>query len=699
MKKLSWQTESGIRKSIAILMALILLFSAVAELIQHDGTKIVVTRVHFDTRGGAQDADLYYPQFTSSHSEKIPIVILSHGGGCTKDVLNTFAGELARRGIAVLNCSSYGAGLSDQPMYDENDKGYGDMAVTSQGVWDAVNYARTLVFVDQTKIGIAGHSQGGYRTGLATALDALYLTLDQIMINFMYNEFGIEFTEEEIYGDCFELAEKYLNADQMEFFKNEYEEAKLDFDTRVKASCSVGSASKGAEKLYEAQEVQVAGYTISNLMQVNTGFLIGRWDGGSKTVTSPEVSQEFYGVDQTVSEQWLRVGGYGEEGVVLGNLFDEGMQSNEALRAAIDARQARIVMVPNMTHSREFFSNEAAAQLVAFFVTAFDYNATGVPATKIVARWREYMNTGAMICMIGLAAAFIALFSKKKYFAGIVAEHDEGELAPMNKGMNAAYLILNVAAIFYACYRCHQRKPVIWSMSKFLPIDKTGAFMYIYLFFAGLFALVIVAAFAFINKKKNGDYGLKKLGIGIGFKNVLKAFLVSYIVFVICYLSMSVIEYWFGQDYRWWMCVFTQLKTYHWPMMLRYFILIVPCTFALAALTNYNVTPEKASTGKKIAEMALVIVIGSLGIWLNHFLNMYGCWILDKELSSASICGGLIMFVPLSVYIFRKTYRVTGSIWTGAFLNALFVSWSWVSAISITNVYMGATYFEKFFGI
>ena len=28
------------------------------------------------------------------------------------------------------------------------------------------------------------------------------------------------------------------------------------------------------------------------------------------------------------------------------------------------------------------------------------------------------------------------------------------------------------------------------------------------------------------------------------------------------------------------------------------------------------------------------------------------------------------MFVPLSVYIYRKTYRVTGSIWTGTFLNA-----------------------------
>lgn len=66
--------------------------------------------------------------------------------------------------------------------------------------------------------------------------------------------------------------------------------------------------------------------------------------------------------------------------------------------------------------------------------------------------------------------------------------------------------------------------------------------------------------------------------------------------------------------------------------------------------------------------------------------------LLTRAISSSSIAGALLLFVPLSVYVARKTYRVTGSIWTGAFLNSFLIGWSWVSAISITNVYMGKTF-------
>lgn len=698
MDKSSWVTESGIKKAIAILLAVILLSSAIGCYIQHDGGEVLVKRVKFDARGGVQDADLYYPKFTSSQSEKIPIVILSHGGGCTKGVMNTFAIELARRGIAVLNCSSYGAGVSDQPMYDENGYGYGEMKVTAQGLWDAVNYARTLVFVDQTKIGVAGHSQGSYRTGLTVGLDVYYLTLDQLMIQFMYEEFGINFTEDEIKGDAKALAEKYLNADQLAHFNNEYEDVKLSYDTRIFAACGIGSTSNGAEQLFEPREISVAGYTLTGYPQVNQGMFAGTWEGSSATLLSTDFSNRIFGVDQTVDQQWVRTRYPGAEGEILGNLFDAGMQQNEGLRAAVDARQARVIMTPEMTHSRDFFSNEAAANVVAFFVQAFDYNATGIDPLNVTARWKEYANTVAMVAMIGLAAALIALISKKKFFAGITVEQTEEDLVPMSKGMNLIYILLSVAALFFACWRCNHRKPVIINISKFLPLDKTACFLYIYLFFGAVLFIAIIAAFAFINKKKTGSTGLKKLGINIGIKNILKALLASFIVLVLCYLSVSVLLYWFNQDYRWWMCIFTEMKTYHWPMMLRYFIFILPCSFFLAAGTNYNCTVDKSTGFGRFKDMALVIIVGSLGVWLNHVVNMYGCYMLGKELSSASICGGLLMFVPLSAYIYRKTYRVTGSIWTGTFLNAFLIAWSWTSAISITGVYMGATYAEKFFG-
>ena len=158
---LSFQTKSGCIKLICLFLSLILLFSFAAGLLQSSGGKVNIVNVKFDARGAVQDADLYTPVGTSSKSS-LPCVILSHGGGCTKGVMTGFASELSRRGYVVLNVSSYGSGLSGQPMYDEDGLGVDSMGVEAQGLWDAINYVRTLTFVDQTKIVIAGHSQGGY---------------------------------------------------------------------------------------------------------------------------------------------------------------------------------------------------------------------------------------------------------------------------------------------------------------------------------------------------------------------------------------------------------------------------------------------------------------------------------------------------------------------------------------------------------
>lgn len=179
------------------------------------------------------------------------------------------------------------------------------------------------------------------------------------------------------------------------------------------------------------------------------------------------------------------------------------------------------------------------------------------------------------------------------------------------------------------------------------------------------------------------------------FKDIMKALLASVLVILACYMSLAIIEYLFRQDYRWWMCIFTEMKIYHWTQAIRYFMIVLPFIFITCAAVNYNVT-EKSK--RPALDILLCIVVGSLGVWLNHFINVYGIHFLGREISSASICGGLIMFVPLSMYIARKTYKVTGSIWTGTFINSMLIGWCWTSAISITNMYMGQTFFEKLFG-
>ena len=92
-------------------------------------------------------------------------------------------------------------------------------------------------------------------------------------------------------------------------------------------------------------------------------------------------------------------------------------------------------------------------------------------------------------------------------------------------------------------------------------------------------------------------------------------------------------------------------------------------------------------------------------ILINHFIHVIGLYtgsdastFTIKLISEGSITGGLIIYVPLTIFIAKITHKLTGSVWMGTLLNSFLTAWMWVSAISSTNVYMGTTFAERFFG-
>ena len=112
-----------------------------------------------DARGAKLEGDLYYPAGVSDE-DKLPAVIVVHGGGVNKGNYKSIAEELARREFVVFNINAYGTSGSEMPPYDEYDQGvdgYNSFG-SSCGVLDVVEFLRTFQFVDQTRIGIAGHS-------------------------------------------------------------------------------------------------------------------------------------------------------------------------------------------------------------------------------------------------------------------------------------------------------------------------------------------------------------------------------------------------------------------------------------------------------------------------------------------------------------------------------------------------------------
>ena len=365
MEKKNWltlKTKAGCWHLFLILVAAILVFSFCAQLITTRGGQIKVEKITIDARGAKLEGDLYYPAGVSDE-DQLPAVVVVHGGGVNKGNYKGIAEELARREFVVFNVNAYGTSGSEMPPYDEYDQGvegYNSFG-SSCGVLDAVEFLRTLQFVDQTRIGIAGHSMGSMKAEFAAMLDDSYLTFNDLMINVLYDTFGQTFTEEEITMDADGLAKARLTEDQLAYYEYIRAEKKEWFDTRIRSVLIIGTPGS---RLMPRKEVSVAGYTVKRSCQVNAGTMSGTYDSMAY-VTSDYGLDALYMTGEIATDTWYAIDDVGQKSTIVGTINDS-VADNAQMKAAMDNRQARFVTYNRETHSKNFFSVATTADAVVF---------------------------------------------------------------------------------------------------------------------------------------------------------------------------------------------------------------------------------------------------------------------------------------------------------------------------------------------
>ena len=82
-----------------------------------------------------------------------PAIVTSHGWYNNREMQDMNFVEYARRGYVVMSIDMYGHGNSDTLYTPE-------IAPHATGMTDAVKLMAALPYVDKTKIGITGHSNG-----------------------------------------------------------------------------------------------------------------------------------------------------------------------------------------------------------------------------------------------------------------------------------------------------------------------------------------------------------------------------------------------------------------------------------------------------------------------------------------------------------------------------------------------------------
>jgi len=147
------------RKGLLIVAIIMILAGGIiANQVQKDFGQVKVTDVRFPGKDGAMLSALLYVPRNATAETPAPGIQAIHGYINSRETQSGFAIEFARRGFVVLELDQMGHGYSAPPV---GANGYGAI--------DGLAYLRGLDFVDKNKIGLEGHSMGGWASVIAAA--------------------------------------------------------------------------------------------------------------------------------------------------------------------------------------------------------------------------------------------------------------------------------------------------------------------------------------------------------------------------------------------------------------------------------------------------------------------------------------------------------------------------------------------------
>jgi hypothetical protein len=687
----------------------VMIFGFLAQVVTTSGFKVNKTYVTLDTRGADLGMELYKPTDVDS-SAKLPCIILAHGGSESLATTSLMAWELARRGFVVLSANMYGAGTSEQPVINDSNQVPGkytrDCAL---GYYDALQYARSLAYVDQTRLGMWGHSQGYLNESAAILLDGGYYTMNDRMLNVLHDDFGLAISEKQVGQKADDIAAAGLKPAQLALYEYRKVEQRKIYDTRVKAARISAS--------YFAKPVMVAGNKVLRDPQMN--LTVGM--GTHETPKAYYLGQtdQYKGIFHTGGAAAERLGWYGipdwsmDQKAVstqLGSLFATNVTSSADLRKAVDGRSARMFYSPATFHSGNLWSSEGIGQTVEFFTQALEYNngeLTGANAKAISSKsltcfFALALTTLAVLSMIAVIASLASLLLKRVFFAPC----RKPLYAPaMTTKMPLFWISAAVTAVityFGAYMGTRENEGFQFSnatMSKFLPYEPGQIRLFFMIAFMGV---VGVAAFALLSLAFGKRAGaklpsLRDLNIAAGWEAALKTVLLCLAVFGAGYLAADAVQYLFGQRLLYLDGSFEVMKPYGFGRLLRYAVILLPFTLMISATSNLTVLKNVSDRMDTIISVA----VNSLGAYV--FLGVAFFFTFQKADSGVfySLHTALSLFtlIPIANYLYRKLFKMSGSVWAGAIIVALLLAWRLSGFNSHMFMYYGPNRISAFFGI
>jgi len=155
-------------------------------------------RVEFQSSGSTLYANLYYPSKTLDFQNNRPLIIYCHGLGSQRDFDLRIPLELTKRGFYVAALDYHGHGESGGSISDIDPSGTPALALACSNLLDKLETLPFYADVNDSQIGLIGHSLGGMVVLMNQALDERFnVTVAWApLVNFSSQELGIFDTSE-----------------------------------------------------------------------------------------------------------------------------------------------------------------------------------------------------------------------------------------------------------------------------------------------------------------------------------------------------------------------------------------------------------------------------------------------------------------------------------------------------------------------
>lgn len=162
-------TRLSAGKLLAASLVLTLVFTLLSALLLRSWGKVSITDVKLQTVTGTEVAARVYKPDSATAQNPAPAVIFTHGLTVNKESYAQYGMELSRRGYVVVMPDMINHGDSEIAGPEIFFAPYS--VSEAYGTYAVLRYVKTLDYVDQSQIGVAGHSAGGQASNNMIRLD------------------------------------------------------------------------------------------------------------------------------------------------------------------------------------------------------------------------------------------------------------------------------------------------------------------------------------------------------------------------------------------------------------------------------------------------------------------------------------------------------------------------------------------------